>query len=153
MSLDDCLSLGGHWKQTICKLGRCRCYEQLTRQRAKSGSNTSNAKLTVHTHLKPKPIARRVSRKNRNNKVSSGCGSHHQGWRETSCKVWGAECLNYHGRNHFTSVCRRTVQGTTSSEQKLLRLVELPRIRITPHCTTPMGRAWGVLGPTCVKWS
>ena len=87
----------------------------LTRPRATSCSNTSVAKLTVHTHInthtKLKPKEGVEKNKNRNNKVCPGCGGHHQGRRETSCKAWGADCFNCHGRNHFSSVCCRNPTG------------------------------------------
>ena len=60
---------------------------------------------------KVKPKERVETGKNRNNKVCPGCGGHHQGRRETSCKAWGAECFSCHGRNHFSSVCRKNPSG------------------------------------------
>ena len=64
------------------------------------GAHTSKAKS------KPKEGVEK--KKNRNNKVCPGCGGHHQG---RSCKSWGAECFNCHGRNNFSAVCRRNPTG------------------------------------------
>ena len=62
-------------------------------------------------------------------------------------------------RHHRRDTCRNDCHWGTAIdrhgrlEQKPLPVVKLPRVRITLHCTAPMGRVWGGLGPLYAKWS